>query len=127
MRRVAVLAVAAALVSPVLLLAVNRSERSAESAKPELVVVNYNVADLPVWRTGGKKTDTEFGPEVLIKYIQLTVDPNSWKGDAEIRSFAKNASLVISQTEANHKKVSEAINSFRLAKPGEVQEQVRTN
>jgi hypothetical protein len=117
--------IAIALVSPVLLLAVNPGERSTDSNDSKLNVRIYNIADLPVWRKGGKNTDSEFGPELLVKYLKLTVDPNSWNTGAAVRTSAKDASLRISQTAANHKKIAAAISSFRLDDPREVEEQVR--
>src|SRR5258705_6657345 len=112
MRTAAAFTVAIALMFPVVLLAVDSSEQSTKSPAAKYYPVTYNISNLPVWRNKGKAAP-EFAPELLTKYLRSTIEPQSWTSGAEIRPLGRQASLVISQTDANHKKVSEAINSFR--------------
>jgi hypothetical protein len=86
----------------------------------EIYVKVYNVADLPVWRTNLKQT--EFAPEVLIKYLQTSVDPKSWSARGEIKGDAKTWALVVSQTQANHEAIADALRSFRPHDGREVEE-----
>ena len=71
MKALALSAVAVALVSTLTLFAAPKADK-ADAVFPMI----YSVADLPVWRTNLKQT--EFAPEVLIKYLQVSVDPKSW-------------------------------------------------
>jgi hypothetical protein len=117
MKIAAVSALAIALLTPLFLLAVPKHENGSN----EIICVTYAVADLPVWRSNLKDTP-HFAPEVLIKYLQATVDPNSWRTGAEIRPFERNASLVIAQTQSNHEKIADTISAFRERDPREVEE-----
>lgn len=78
----------------------------------------YSVADLAVWRQV-KEGAPEFAPSLLIAYIQSTVSPESWTEDQEIRPFVANASLVISQTRANHERIAELLQTFRPKRTSE--------
>jgi hypothetical protein len=123
MRIASVFAIAIALLSPVLLFAVNPGAHADATAKTENYLIVYNVSDLPVWRNKGKSAP-EFAPDVLVKYLRATVEPKSWAAGAEIRPIVKDASLVICQTQANHEKVSAAIKSFRANDARETDEHV---
>ncbi len=79
----------------------------------------YAVSDLPVWQKG--KDGKECKPDILIMYLKATVDPTSWKKDS-LRADTKSATIVISQTEANHRAIRCALNSFRDQDPREAQE-----
>jgi len=125
MRTAAAFSGAIALAFPVVLLAVDSSEQSTKSATAKYYAITYNISDLPVWRNKGKAAP-EFAPELLVKYLRATIEPHSWTSGAEIRPLGRQASLVISQTDANHKKVSEAINSFRQGNPREFREDAGT-
>src|SRR6476620_2415223 len=106
MKVVVALAIALGLVSSLTMFA------SAEPKSSKLrYVMAYNVADLPVWRTNGK--ETKFAPQVLIKYLQSTVDPQSWENGAAVKADEKRASLIIAQTQANHEAIGAAMKSFR--------------
>jgi hypothetical protein len=105
-------AIAIALMSPVLLLAVKPIEHSTEKPDAKLYPITYNISDLPVWRINDKGAP-EYAPDLLLTYLRVTVDPKSWNTGADIRPLPKQASLVVCQSEANHKAISEAINSFR--------------
>jgi hypothetical protein len=118
MRIVVASALAIALLSPVILFAVPKRETASAE---KIYTINYAVADLPVWRSNLKDAP-KFAPEVLTKYLRSTVDPNSWKNGAEIRPFQRNASLVITQTQANHEKIADALHGFRETDPREVEE-----
>jgi hypothetical protein len=91
----------------------------------ELYVITYNISDLPVWRHNGKAAPT-FAPELLTKYLRATVDPDSWNAGAEVRPMADKATLVISQSQQNHDKIADAIDSIRDSDPREVKERLRT-
>ena len=119
MRIVVALAFGIALLSPVLLFAVPKHE----AAPAKLCVIPYAVADLPVWRTNLKDAP-KFAPELLVTYLQSTVDPASWEAGAQMRPFERNASLVISQTQANHEKIADELRAFREVEPREVEEKV---
>ena len=109
---------------PVMLFAVTPNEQSTEVKRPILYPLTYNVSDLPVWRNKGKAAP-EFAPEMLMKYLRATIEPQSWSSGAdgaEMKPIVRTASLVISQTAANHEKIAEVIDSFRSAHPGEVAE-----
>jgi hypothetical protein len=121
MRTAAAFGIAIALVSPVVLWAVSPNEKAADAASLKYYSVTYNVADLPVWRIKGKAAP-DFAPDLLTKYLRKTIDPKSWSNGAEIRPQAAQASLVISQTRANHKSISHAIDSFREDHAGEFRE-----
>jgi hypothetical protein len=125
MRTSAASAVTIALVFPVVLWAVNPKEQSTESAAAKYYPTTYNISDLPVWRNKGKASP-EFAPEILMKYLRATIEPQSWSTGAEIKPLGRTASLLISQTKANHKKISEAIDSFREDNPREITEHVAT-
>src|SRR4051794_25080220 len=104
MRTVAAFAIALVTLSPVIVRAVSPRDPTTEQAAPKYYPVTYNVSDLPVWRNKGKGSP-EFAPELLTKYLRTTIDPHSWTAGAEIRPVRQRASLVISQTGANHKKI----------------------
>jgi hypothetical protein len=124
MRTAAAFSVAIALIFPVVLLAVDSSEQSTKSPAAKYPVT-YNISNLPVWRNKGKAAP-EIAPELLTKYLRSTIEPQSWTSGAEIRPLGRQALLVISQTDANHKKVSEAINSFRQDNRREFREDAGT-
>lgn len=105
----------------VLLLAIFASAES--KARKVLYPMTYNVSDLPVWRTNGK--ETEFAPQVLIKYLQTTVDPQSWKSGAELKADERRASLIISQTQANHGAIADALAEFRTQDVREAIERIK--
>jgi hypothetical protein len=109
------------MVSPVLLLAAG--PQVTKKSSPPVYLITYAVADLPVWRNKGDKSP-EFAPEVLTTYLRATVDPKSWKKGADIRPFTKQAALVIAQTQANHEKIADALESFRENDPREVTERI---
>jgi beta-mannanase len=118
MKAVAASALAIALVSPLLLFAIPKTETP---PRVKLYQVNYNVADLPVWRSNLKDAP-RFAPEVLTTHLRSTIDPASWSNGATIRPFARNASLVIAQSKANHAKIADALKAFRESDPREVEE-----
>jgi hypothetical protein len=126
MRTIAAFAIALAMLSAVIVRASSPRDQATEGSAPKYYLVTYNVSDLPVWRNKGK-VSPEFAPELLTNYLRATIDPHSWSAGAEIRPVRQRASLVISQTGANHKKIREAINSFREANPGEVREVAATS
>ncbi len=80
--------------------------------------MSYDVADLPVWRTKGNGQPT-FDPSVLIAHIKHSVDPESWerRGGPAIRQYDDNLSIVISQTEANHRQVRVLLEELRKTSP----------
>lgn len=127
MRIAIALVVCASVLSLAVLVIDKRTKQSEESEKATPYVIAYNISDLPVWRKSGAKLDSEFAPDVLIKYLQATIDPNSWGTDAEIRPFLKDGSLIISQTQANHEKVAAALAALRPANPREATERLGMN
>jgi hypothetical protein len=80
---------------------------------PPIYAVTYDVSDLPVWSGTGK--DAKFSPDVLVSFLRLSVDPNSWALGAEIRAANLNGRpvFVVAQTEANHEKIADAFDSYR--------------
>jgi hypothetical protein len=112
MKTVAAVGIAIALVSPVVLWAVNPHRKTDDADSPKYYPLSYNVSDLPVWRIKGNAAP-QFAPELLTKYLRETIDPKSWSNGAEFRPEAARASLVISQTAENHECISKAIGSFR--------------
>jgi hypothetical protein len=119
MKALALSAVVVALVSALTLFAAPKTDKA-----DALYLKVYNVADLPVWRTNLKQT--EFAPEVLIKYLQASVDPKSWSSGGEVKGDAKHAAILVAQTQANHEAIAKAIRSFRLLDGREVEEEVCT-
>lgn len=87
----------------------------AQDNRPSSVRV-YRVADLAVWEPAANG-ELQFAPDVLISLIRATTSPGT--SQQEIRPFAKNASLVISQTDANHERVARLLDELRTAEPGE--------
>ena len=80
---------------------------------PPIYAVSYDVSDLPVWSGTGE--DAKFAPDVLLSFLRLSVDPNSWGLGAEIRAFNLNGRhvFVVAQTKANHEKIADAFESYR--------------
>lgn len=95
---------------------------SAETKSKQTLHVVYNISDLPVWRTNGK--ETIFAPQVLVKCLQLTVDPNSWKSGAEIKVDERTASIIIAQTQTNHRAIADALENFRGQNAHEAHERI---
>ena len=89
--------------------------KASDDKKDVLYRVVYVVNDLPVFKDS--KTGKEFDATLLMAHIQNTVEPDSWmssgKGDAEMQPFPKNNSLVVSQTQANHEKLRNLLESLR--------------
>jgi hypothetical protein len=52
---------------------------------------------------------------MLVSFLRLSVDPNSWALGAEIRARHLNGKpvFIVSQTKANHEKIADAFESFR--------------
>lgn len=99
-------------------------DAQAEDQKLEVIHNRvYYIADLPVWQFT-PKAEPKFDAKILIAYIKTTVSPDSWFGDAEIRPFNKNASLVVAQTAANHEKIADLLSELRPARTGETEERV---
>jgi hypothetical protein len=115
MKNVAVSGIAVALLCSITLFGATNADTP---AKVYLKV--YNVSDLAVYRTNSK--ETKFAPEVLIKYLQASVDPESWKHGGVIKIEKKKQSLVIAQTEINHAAISAATRALRPTVAGEVEE-----
>jgi hypothetical protein len=87
---------------------------SAARKEEPLKIVTFPIGDLAVY----SETDSgvEFDARVLIAFIKASVSPESWEGnggEAELMQFDKNKSLVVSQTEANHGRISELLKAFR--------------
>jgi hypothetical protein len=110
MKTVAAFGIAIALVSPVVLWAVNPHRNVDDAASPKYYPMIDNVSDLQVWRINGKAAP-QFSPDLLTKYLRETVDPKSWSNGAEMHPDAARASFVISQTEENHTSISKVISS----------------
>jgi len=95
----------------------------AAAIKPKFVTVVYPVPDLQVWTV--RPDGVEFDADLLITHIKSTVDPQSWRGgvcadpkraehaDGAIRPFERNGSLVICQTEENHKQITHLLTKMR--------------
>ena len=60
------------------------------------------MSDLPVYRLGG-----EFDPSILTAHVK------SWGEEAEVIPYPQNLSIVVCQTEANHKKLQQLLTSLR--------------
>ena len=87
------------------------SEPAEQFDEIKLFGITYRVSDLPVWRSGGEMTP-EFDPTVLIFYIKKSVDPGHWKNGAAVQAYNKN-SLLIFQSEENHKQIAAILERFR--------------
>jgi hypothetical protein len=87
--------------------------RSAPTGKSDAVYpVVYSIADLPVYRLGPDAP--AFDPSVIIALIKESVAPASWThGNASIGQFVGNASLVIWQTQENHERTADLLDSLR--------------
>lgn len=120
MKTVTMSAVAVALFSS---LAVFAAAPKQEESTQKMLVRVYNVADLPVWRVD-LKNPPQFAPQVLLKCLQATVDPQSWNPGGAIKLNEREASLVITQTGANHEQVTRVLDSYRIQDGREVTERV---
>ncbi|HEX4412362.1 MAG TPA: hypothetical protein VH107_01955 [Lacipirellulaceae bacterium] len=114
MKFMALSGVAVALLCSITLFAATEAEPA-----PKYIKV-YNIVDLAVYRTDSK--DTNFAPEVLIKYLEASVDPESWKHGGVIKSLKEKKSLAIAQNERNHAAIAAAIDALRPVVPGEAKE-----
>jgi flagellar basal body L-ring protein FlgH len=118
-------AIGVVLMFPVLVPATGSECPKNSQADSDTYFVVHNIADLPVWRSQGMSAP-RFAPEVLVAHVRSVVDPASWDSGAEIRSIEDKASLVIRQTQANHEKIADLLQSFRKDFPGEFGERVTT-
>lgn len=91
-------------------------------AKPQTAVarvpvypVSYVVDDLPVWQ--GTGSECKFAPDMLMSFIRLSVDRNSWQLGAEMRPLQRQgkAMLVIVQTRTNHEQIADMFQAYRQA------------
>jgi hypothetical protein len=80
----------------------------------ELIPVVYPIADLPVWM----HQSDDFNPTLLIDYLKLAVDPESWDRGS-IATHPRTSALVILQTQRNHQMVAEVLIRLRRDHPGE--------
>jgi hypothetical protein len=100
-----------------LMIAVAGISNAADEKKDVLIRRVYAVADLPVFKDSND--GPEFDATILLAHIQSTVEPESWmssgKGEAEMQPFPKNHSIVVSQTQANHEKLVDLLESLRQA------------
>lgn len=94
---------------------VTAAEEKPKRPEPGWHVCVYQVGDLPVYRIGTDLKSPEFDAKLLVDFIRSSVDAESW-AEAEISVHEKAASLVIRQTPANHRKISDAIASLREKK-----------
>jgi hypothetical protein len=80
-----------------------------------LFVKTYPVGDLIASRHPFAQQAADF--DSLIDAIVTTVSPSDWMengtGDGEIQPYPSNLSLVISQSQANHKKIVELLQRLR--------------
>jgi hypothetical protein len=108
-----VMALACVLVVSSIASVANAAEGENKVPAPPLYAVTYDVSDLPVWSGTGK--DAKFSPDVLMSFLRLSVDPNSWSLGAEIRARNLNGKpvFIVAQTEANHEKIADAFESYR--------------
>lgn len=68
----------------------------------------YAISDLPVF------SSEEFDPSVLIAYVKLAVDPESWQdGIGAVAVYERNLSVVITQTEQNHEQIKVVLEGLR--------------
>jgi hypothetical protein len=83
----------------------------------QLIVRTYPVADLIQPSNPRAPSSPDF--DALIDLIVTTVSPSAWlesgTGDGEIQPFPSNASLVISQTQVNHKAIAALLEHLRKA------------
>lgn len=115
MKRLVLSAFVVALLSTITLFAAPKTDNA-----HDVYFKVYNIADLPVWRTNLKQTD--FAPEILIKYLQTSMDPKSWSSGGEIKADTQHASIIVGQTQVNHEAIAQALRSFRSADPLEAEE-----
>jgi hypothetical protein len=83
----------------------------------QLIVLTYPVADLIQPSNSLAASSANF--DTLIDLIVTTIAPNAWMesgtGNGEIQPFPSNVSLVISQTQANHKAIAALLAHLRKA------------
>lgn len=89
--------------------------------KSEIFLWSYSVVDLPVYRTSAKGA-ADFDPDLLVKHLRATIDPQSWENGALIKVDDAHRSLVIGQNRANHQAIRASLSAIRGEHPGEVQE-----
>jgi hypothetical protein len=92
--------------------------------EPKFLTVVYPVPDLQVWTV--RPDGVEFDADLLIAHIKSTIDPQSWRdavcadpkqaerADGAIQPFERNGSLVICQTEENHKQIANLLTKMRV-------------
>ena len=95
----------------------------AEVQDPEFITRVYPVPDLQVWKV--RPQGVEFDADLLTAHVKATIAPHSWRGavysnpaqaehaSGEIRPFERNGSLVVCQTEENHKKIANLFQKMR--------------
>ena len=91
---------------------------------PEFFTKVYPVPDLQVWKV--RPQGVQFDADLLIAHIKSTIDAQSWRGfvyadpqqaeraNGAIRPFERNGSLVICQTEENHKQIAKLLTKMRV-------------
>lgn len=91
--------------------AASGTEVEAECKPLVLTTVAYRVSDLPVWSKAG-----DFAPEILVWWLQETVDPESWEvlgGPSTIKPNKEKEVLVISTTATNQKAIAKTLEGLR--------------
>jgi len=77
-----------------------------------LYPVTYAIYDLPVYRIS-KNPAEGFAPSILFALIRRSLSAESWRDGATITEYPQNLSMVVVQTEANHAKLANLLESLR--------------
>lgn len=85
--------------------------RKASVLRKQAYFVSYNIKDLPFWTQEGKHQDVD----LLLKYIQATIDPPSWKSkEFQAGYYAQRFQLVVSASGPCHKQIEEFLDTWSL-------------
>jgi hypothetical protein len=88
-----------------------------QARRDQAYLIVYPVGDLTSSPQGVSQPPS-MTPDELTALIQEAIAPESWKqagkGEGELQWFAKNSSLIVSQTERVHEQVSLALSLLRI-------------